>query len=257
MEMTRRDLRVTLLVAYRDLARFWRYRFWLFGQIVMNIADIAIFGLIFRGIVNRQLIPDYLRFITPGVLSLSIFISSFSIGREVGMELRREVTHYFLALPIKRGLFVTGRLIGGLARGFVYQIGFLALALILLNPPSITGWLFILSTSTMLALIMSSLSISLTTVTRDFNLQATIRSLVYNVLFFVSNIFYPKRVVEARLGSASFIVDYSPLTMATNIYRWGFGYDLSIDPLLNLLGLTIWALIALPLSYKLYIRNLV
>ncbi|MEM4691568.1 MAG: ABC transporter permease, partial [Desulfurococcaceae archaeon] len=113
--MIREEIRAVLLVAYRDLARFWRYRYWLFGQIVMNIADIAIFGLIFRGIVNRELIPDYLKFITPGVLSLSIFISSFSIGREVGMELRREVTHYFLSLPIRRGGFVTGRLLGGLA----------------------------------------------------------------------------------------------------------------------------------------------
>lgn len=254
--MNREVLRSTLLVAYRDLARFWRYRYWLFAQIVMNIADIAIFGLIFRGIVNKQLIPDYLKFITPGILSLSIFISSFSIGREVGMELRREVTHYFLALPIRRSLFVTGRLIGGLARGLVYQTGFLILALILLNPPTITGWLFVFATSSMLALIMSSLSISLTTVTRDFNLQATVRSLVYNILFFVSNIFYPKKVVEARLGSASFIVDYSPLTMATNIYRWSFGYDLSIDPFPCLLGLMVWVVAILPLSYKLYIRNL-
>uniref|UniRef100_A0A7C4JL10 ABC transporter permease n=1 Tax=Staphylothermus marinus TaxID=2280 RepID=A0A7C4JL10_STAMA len=253
----REEIRAVLLVAYRDLARFWRYRYWLFGQIVMNIADIAIFGLIFRGIVNRELIPDYLKFITPGVLSLSIFISSFSIGREVGMELRREVTHYFLSLPIKRGGFVTGRLLGGLARGFIYQTGFLILALILLNPPSLMGWILIISTSIMLALIMSSLSISLTTITRDFNLQATIRSLVYNVLFFVSNIFYPKRVVEARLGSASFIVDYSPLTMATNIYRWSFKYDLSINPMISFLGLAIWVIVILPLAYKLYIRNLV
>ncbi|MEM0355875.1 MAG: ABC transporter permease [Desulfurococcaceae archaeon] len=255
--MIREEIRAVLLVAYRDLARFWRYRYWLFGQIVMNIADIAIFGLIFRGIVNRELIPDYLKFITPGVLSLSIFISSFSIGREVGMELRREVTHYFLSLPIKRGGFVTGRLLGGLARGFIYQTGFLILALILLNPPSLMGWILIISTSIMLALIMSSLSISLTTITRDFNLQATIRSLVYNVLFFVSNIFYPKRVVEARLGSASFIVDYSPLTMATNIYRWSFKYDLSINPMISFLGLAIWVIVILPLAYKLYIRNLV
>jgi len=147
--------------------------------------------------------------------------------------------------------------LGGLARGFIYQTGFLILALILLNPPSLMGWILIISTSIMLALIMSSLSISLTTITRDFNLQATIRSLVYNVLFFVSNIFYPKRVVEARLGSASFIVDYSPLTMATNIYRWSFKYDLSINPMISFLGLAIWVIVILPLAYKLYIRNLV
>lgn len=257
MEIDFSYIRSMLLVSQRDLSRFWRYRFWLFGQIAMNIADIAIFGLIFRNIVNREMIPDYLRFITPGILSLSIFISSFSIGREVGMELRREFTHYILALPIKRSVFVAGRLLGGLLRGFIYQLGFLLLALILLNPPTLIGWLYILLTSLLLALIMSSLSISLSTVTRDFNLQATIRSLIHNILFFVSNIFYPRRVVEARLGPGALIVDYSPLTMATNIYRWGFGYDKTIDPTYSLIGLLIWTIVIVPLAYKLYIRNLV
>lgn len=257
MEIELYPLRSMLLVSQRDLARFWRYRFWLFGQIAMNIADIAIFGLIFRNIVNREMIPDYLRFITPGILSLSIFISSFSIGREVGMELRREFTHYILALPIKRSVFVAGRLLGGLLRGFMYQIGFIFLAMILLKIPTPIGWLYIITTSLLLALIMSSLSISLSTVTRDFNLQATVRSLTHNILFFVSNIFYPRRVVEARLGPGALIVDYSPLTMATNVYRWGFGYDRSIDPNLSLIGLILWTFIVVPLAYKLYVRNLV
>ena len=96
------DLRAIALTAQRDLARFWGYKYWLAGQVAMNLADIVIFGLIFRGIVNPALIPDYIKFITPGILSLSIFISSFSIGREVGVELRREVTHYLVSLPIKR-----------------------------------------------------------------------------------------------------------------------------------------------------------
>ncbi|MEM4889252.1 MAG: ABC transporter permease, partial [Thermosphaera sp.] len=114
-----------LLIARRDLARFWRYKYWLAGQVAMNLADILIFGLIFNGVVNRQLIPDYVRFVTPGILCLSLFISSFSIGREVGVELRREVTHYLLTLPVRRESLIIGRLLGGALRGLMYQAGFL------------------------------------------------------------------------------------------------------------------------------------
>lgn len=250
------ELRSIAIVAYRDIARFWRYKYWLAGQVAMNLADILIFGLIFNGVVNKDLIPDYVRFVTPGILCLSIFISSFSIGREVGVELRREVTQYLLTLPVRRESLIIGRLLGGAARGLIYQFGFLVFASIILAPPSPEGWAYVLATSFTLALTMSSVSISLSTVTRDFNMQATIRSLTYYLLFFVSNIFYPQRVIAARLGPLAPIVDYSPLTMATNIYRWAFKYDVLLNPLSNLIGLLVWSLIIVVVAYKLYLRNL-
>ncbi|ADV64413.1 ABC transporter permease [Desulfurococcus mucosus] len=250
------DLKSAALIAQRDLARFWRYKYWLAGQVAMNLADIFIFGLIFRGMVNPALIPDYIKFITPGILSLSIFISSFSIGREVGVELRREVTLYLVSLPVKRTVLVAGRILGGLLRGLIYQLGFLFFAALLLGIPNPSKWIIILYTTLLLAASMSGLSISLSTVTRDFNLQATIRSLTYNVLFFVSNIFYPESVVKARLGFAAPVVKYSPLSMATSIYRWGFNYTGDVDVLFNAVGLLMWSIIILAVACKLYLRNL-
>ncbi|MEM1713999.1 MAG: ABC transporter permease, partial [Desulfurococcaceae archaeon] len=99
-------IRGAVLVAQRDLSRFWRNIYWLAGQVAMNIADLVIFAVIFRGLVNPAFIPDYIRFITPGILCLAIFISAFSIGREVGIELRREVTQYLVSLPVTRGALV-------------------------------------------------------------------------------------------------------------------------------------------------------
>lgn len=245
------------LVAQRDLARFWRYKYWLAGQVAMNLADIVIFGLIFRGIVNPAYINDYVKFITPGVLSLSIFISAFSIGREVGVELRREVTHYLVSLPLKRGEFALGRIMGGVLRGLIYQVGFAIFASLILSPPPLERMPLFLYTSTLLAITMSSISISFSTITRDFSLQATIRSLTYYVMFFVSNIFYPQQVIAMRLGPFAFIADYSPLTMATNIYRYCFRYIETIDVAFNALGLLIWTAFIAMAAYKLYMRNLV
>lgn len=244
------------LIAQRDLYRFWRNIYWLAGQVAMNIADLVIFAVIFRGIVNPALIPDYVKFITPGILCLSIFISSFSIGREVGVELRREVTHYLISLPITRRELVAGRILGGVLRGFIYQVGFIILAVLLMGLPSIEKWLFIITTSIFLATTMSSLSITLSTLTRDFNLQAAIRSLVYFTFFFVSNVFYPERVLVMRLGPLSPIAYYSPMTMAVNMYRYCFGYVEITNIGFNLGGLATWSILSVLFAYKLYIRNL-
>lgn len=249
-------IRGAVLVAQRDLSRFWRNIYWLAGQVAMNIADLVIFAVIFRGLVNPAFIPDYIRFITPGILCLAIFISAFSIGREVGIELRREVTQYLVSLPVTRGALVAGRIMGGVLRGFLYQAGFVILAVVLMSMPSVDKWILILTSSFLLALTMSCLSITLSTLTRDFNLQAAIRSLVYFIFFFVSNVFYPEKALAMRLGSAAPIAYYSPMSMAVNLYRFGFNYTTSVDVLFNLAGLIAWATLSLLFAYKVYIRNL-
>lgn len=249
-------VRGVFLFAWRDLARFWRNKFWLAGQIAMNIADLAIFGAIFRGIVRPDLIPDYIRFITPGVLCLSIFISAFSIGREVGVELRREVTLYLLSTPVRRSALVAGRLTGGVLRGVAYQVPFLILAIMIMGIPDLHEWVLIIFTTLALALTMSSISITLSTVTRDFNLQAALRSVTYFTLFFISNVFYPEEALKIRLGEAAFIARYSPITMATTIYRYSLGYLVEADIAFNIVGLLCWSLFGVILSYRLYIRNL-
>jgi ABC-2 type transport system permease protein len=245
-----------LVIAGRDLKRFWSYKFWLAGQVVMNIADIVIFGLLFNNMINRSLIPDYIKFVTPGILSLALFISSFSIGREVGVELRREVTDYLLSLPVSRLELVLGRFVGGAFRGLIYQFGFLILAMLLVGQPSPGAWLVIAYTSILLSFAMSGLSIALSTVTRDFNLQATIRSVVYYVLFFFSNIFYPTQVISIRFGPLASLVAYSPLSIATTLYRWGFGYLREVDVVSNMVLLGLWTIVLILLSAAIYLRNL-
>lgn len=245
------------LIAYRDLQRFWRNKFWLAGQVGMNIADLAVFGLIFRGIVRPDLIPDYIRFITPGILSLSAFISAFTIGREVGVELRREVTHYLVSLPVSRSALVMGRILGGAVRGFVYQLPFIVLAALIMSIPTLEKWLLVLFATTALTIAMSSISMVLSTLTRDLNLQAAFRSIAYFTLFFVSNVFYPERVLELRLGSAAPVAYYSPVTMATTIYRYAFGYTTAVNLEFNVLGLLVWVTLLVLLAYKLYLRNLI
>jgi ABC-2 type transport system permease protein len=120
-----------LMVAYRDLQRFWKYKWWLAGLITMNLADLFIFALVFKGIVRRDVVPDYFYFLAPGIASIAAFAAAFTIGREVMMELRRGFHHYLLSLPISRIDLVVGRILGGVVRGVVYQMPFIALLVIL------------------------------------------------------------------------------------------------------------------------------
>jgi ABC-2 type transport system permease protein len=250
-------LRGALLIALRDVKRFWQYKFWLGAQIAMNLADILIFAVIFNNIVNRQYIPDYVKFLATGILALSTFASAFSIGREVGIEIRREFTHYLLSLPLSRTALVLGRILSGTLRGLIYQSSFIVLAMLVVGAPSPAGLLLILATSTMLSASMSSLAIAISTSTRDFNLQATFRSLTYYVLFFLSNVFYPEEVLRQRFPPLLVcFIKLSPVSLASDIYRYEFHYYAGIDVHFEALALTAWALTTLALASLLYMRNL-
>lgn len=252
----RDQVRGCLLIAYRDLLRFWKFKHWLFSQIIMNLADVVIFALVFNNIVNRQYIPDYVKFMSTGVLAVSVFASSFSIAREVGAEIRREVVQYLLTLPTTRNAVIAGRIIGGTLRGLIYQTAFIALNLAVVGIPSPQKSVVILYTSFMLAAAMSALAIAITTSTRDFNLQATFRALTYYMLFFFSNVFYPREVLALRFpGALATIVAHTPISLAAEVYRWSFGYSECINPT-ALYELTLWAFTLLVAASLLYRRNI-
>lgn len=252
-------LRGAYAVAKRDLDRFWRYRWWLAGLITMNLTDLFIFALVFNNIVKRSYIPNYFLFIAPGIAAIATFASAFSIGREVGMELRRGYTQYLLSLPLTRLQLAMGRILGGGVRGLVYQLPFLALLVILTGLPGGAEMAVVFLTSLLLTISMSGLSIFIFTVVRSFDLQATLRSFVYFVLFFFSNVFYPEKLVREYFPQPLYqAISNNPVSIAATIYRWAFTRELApeADPWQLLARLAAWFAVFTVLGGYLYLKNL-
>lgn len=245
------------LTALRDLERFANNKYWLAAQIAMNLADIFIFALVFRGFIKRDIVPDYLQYMTPGAVALATFVAAFSIGREVGMEVRRELVDYLLVLPMKRTTLVFGRILSGMLRGLIYQVPFIVIAMILLSPPTIGKTPILIATSIILTTTMSSLAIAVSTISRDFNIQATFRALTHYLLFFFSNVFYTRKALELRFPQPlPDIINIMPISIAADIYRWCFNYYQSIDIWQKLLALAIWGTTLTLIATTIYLRNL-
>jgi len=248
------------MVVKRDLDRFWKYKWWLAGLITMNLTDLFIFALIFNNIVNRAYISDYLLFLAPGIAAIATFASAFSIGREVGVEVRRGYTQYLLSLPLTRTQLSLGRILGGAVRGLIYQVPFIALLIILhweIPSPAEAGLIAV--TSIMLTIAMSSLSITISTAVRSFDLQATMRSFTYFVLFFFSNVFYPDTLIRRYFPQALYIViSNNPVSIATSIYRDIFAPGMAPpgDIPVLLVKLAAWSIVLLAAGSIFYLRNL-
>ncbi|MEM1873487.1 MAG: ABC transporter permease, partial [Acidilobaceae archaeon] len=248
------------IVSLRDLHRFFKYKWWIAGLITANLADLFVFALLISGIMRREIVPDYLLFLAPGIAAIAAFASAFTIGREVMMELRREVHLYLLSLPISRAEFVLGRILGGVLRGLIYQTPVLLAVLMITGVRDARLLLLIPIASILLTASMSSLSIALSTLTRNLDVHVTIRSVTYFVFFFLSTVFYPPQALRTRLPEPIVILaENNPVSLVADLYRVILlpeNLAPAREPSLLLAKLATLSILLVLLGASLYLRNL-
>jgi ABC-type polysaccharide/polyol phosphate export permease len=145
------------------------------------------------------------------------------IGREINMEVRREIHHYMLSLPITRLELAVGRLLAGGLRGMLYMSPLLLTTFLFLGFPSLPQFFVILGALFLFATGISGLSIAIAVSTTSFEKFVTARGLVYYVLFFCSSIFYPLSLIQ-KLGQDG--VMPQPLVMLAELNPLSSGADL-------------------------------
>jgi ABC-2 type transport system permease protein len=213
-----------LTIVERDFKYFFRYKWWVAGMVSMNLADLFIMAIVYTRMVNPGVVTDYFVFFAPGLTITALFAAAFMIGREINMEVRRELSHYMLSLPVKRWELATGRVLAGGLRGIVYMAPLLATTLgityiytgvfpVPLEFLTILVALFLVSMGT------SGLSIALAVSTTSFEKYITARGVVYYLLFFCSTVFYPIGLIELAIPQLTMVARYNPLSCGADLSR--------------------------------------
>ena len=219
-------MKAILHIIERDFRNYFRYKWWLAGLISMNLADLFIMAVVYDQMVSEEILRDirsYFNFFAPGVTVVGLFASAFMIGREVNMEVRRQVHHYMLSLPITRLELALGRLLAGGLRGMMYMSPLLFTTFLLLGFPSLPQLFIILGALFLLGTGISGLSIATAVSTTSFEKFVTARGLVYYILFFCSSIFYPLSLIQ-RLGREGIMPQ--PIVMLAELNPLSNGADL-------------------------------
>jgi len=215
-------VKAILHVIEYDFRNFFRYRWFIAALIAMNLADLFISAVVFTQMTRGTGI-DYFRFFAPGLAVLGLFASAFMIGREVNMEVRREVHHYLLSLPMTRTELAVGRVLGGGLRGMLYMTPLLITNFILLGFPTLPQLLLMLLALFLLAIGISGASISIAVSTTSFEKFVTARGVVYYLFFFCSSVFYPMEIIQtletAGLAPLVKFAQINPLTNGSDLLR--------------------------------------
>ncbi len=218
-------VKAVMHIMERDIRYFFRFKWWVAGMVSMNLADLFIMAVVYTRMVNPNLVVNYFVFFAPGLTITALFAAAFMIGREVNMEIRRDIIHYMLSLPIKRWELAFGRVLAGSVRGLIYMSPLLltTLAITYLYTsvfPSPLELFTMIFTLFLVAIGTSGLSISLALSTTSFEKYITMRGVVYYVLFFCSTVFYPMTLIQSSLPTPLVLIaQYNPLSCGADLSR--------------------------------------
>ena len=195
-------------------------------MISMNLADLLIMAVVYNQMLSPEIaeqIKSYFSFFAPGVTVVGLFASAFMIGREINMEVRRQIHHYMLSLPITRLELALGRLLAGGLRGMMYMTPLLLTTFLIIGFPSLPQLFIILGALFLLATGISGVSIAIAVSITSFEKFITARGLIYYVLFFCSSIFYPLSLIQT-LGQEGIMPQ--PLVVLAELNPLSNGADL-------------------------------
>ena len=204
------NLRGVYTIWYRDMLRFWHDKMRLIGSLVLPLLFLAVFG---SGLNARMdfLAPgvDFTRFMFPGIIGMTVLMSSFMAGVSVVWDREFGFLKEVLVAPISRASVAAGKTLGAAT------VALLQGSVILLFAPlvgiSLSTWtvLALLPLMFLLAASIGSLGVLLATRIRSMEaFQAVMQMLMFPMVF-LSGVFFPLQGLPVWMNT---LVKINPAT---------------------------------------------
>ncbi len=195
------NLRGVYTIWYRDLLRFWHDKLRMAGSITFPLLFLFVFG---SGLSARMGSLgsgiDFTQFIFPGIVGMSVLMSSFMAGMSVVWDREFGFLKEVLVAPISRASVAVGKTLGSAT------VALLQGALILLFAPligvSLSLWTVLATLPLMflLAASMSSLGILLATRIRSMEAFQAVTQMLMFPMVFLSGVFFPVQGLPAWMN---------------------------------------------------------
>ncbi len=216
----------------RDLVKWLRGKVTVISSLVMPAAWLVFVGLA----LPTKFTDNYLEFITPGILVMTILFSSLQGGTLMIFDKILGFLNKFLAMPSPRESMLYGKILFISVRGLLQATVILLIATLLgvgvLNPVQI---ILIYLTLFLFSVFFSALSTMIGLHLSDHDSYAAVNSMISMPLFFTSSALMPYEVMPAWLST---IARLNPVSYAIDSTRILFEGGI---PFYGLLGLAIGA----------------
>ncbi len=212
--------RTIWVIAYRELLRFVQDRPRLFSSFSMPIIFLIIFGAGFGRLIG-QMMPgvDYIQFMYPGILALTVLMTSVMSGISIVWDREFGFLKEVLVSPLSRSGVLAGKAVGAATIAIVQGAIMLVLAPIVNVPITLSKVLALLPLLLILSLSLSGLGLLIGARMRSQQGFQIVMQLVIFPVMFLSGIFFPVSGVATWLAVLSKL---NPVTYGIDAIRQVF-----------------------------------
>ena len=203
----------------REMKRFWRAKSRIVGALAMPLFFLAFLGLGFNRMGISGLSPgiNYISFLVPGILGMSLLFSSTFGGLSVLWDKEFGFMKEIMVAPVSRVSIVLGRIAGGVTTALIQATMIMAVAMAMGFRPF--SWL-LFSLSPIIMILISAcflgLGLSFASQMKDLQGFSIVMNFVIFPLFFLSGALYPMDNFPHWLKIISFL---DPLTYGVDGLR--------------------------------------
>ncbi len=218
----------------RELKRFMRSKSRTIGSLAQPLLFLLAFGYGFGSLYSQASGGNYINFLTPGILGMTIIFTSIFNGVQVLWDRQFGFLKETLVAPVPRWAIMLGRTLGGATVATIQGLILIAATAIIGFHP--TSWLALvpaIGIMFLIGMLFSALGLAIGSQMRDFQGFQLVMNFLVMPLFFLSGALFPLDNVPAlmlwlaRLDPLSYGVD-ALRALLINISHFGIAIDLAV-----------------------------
>jgi len=217
---TRAKMIALQAIALKETRRF--LRIWV-QTVLPPVITTALYFIIFGNLIGPRIGTmegfDYMEFIIPGLIMMSVITNSYAnvVSSFYGSKFQRHIEEMLIS-PIPNYIILLGFITGGVARGLTVGIAVTAVSL-LFNPLNIHSLPVMLSMIVLTAILFSLAGLINGVFANSFDDISIIPTFVLTPLTYLGGIFYSISLLPDFWHSVSLV---NPILYMVNAFRYGF-----------------------------------
>lgn len=221
----------------RQLIRFWRTKSRVIGALAQPLLFLVALGFGLGPIYEQAGGGNYIQFLAPGIIAMTILFSAMFTGMEVIWDRQMGFLKETLVSPSSRTSIFVGRTLGGATVAMFQGIMILIITLIVgFRPTSFVGFILALIFMFMLAFIFTALGTAFASKVQDMQAFPAIINFIMMPVFFLSGALFP---LESAPMVMKVISIFDPLSyqvdalreLLTGASHFGLGIDFVVTTL--------------------------
>ena len=215
----------------RQIKRYLRSKSRILGSLAQPILFLLAMGYGFGSVFQRAGEGNYVNFLAPGIIGMSIIFTSIFTGIEIIWDRQFGFLKEMMVAPMSRLSIMVGRTVGGATVATMQGIIVLIIAIIFgFHPSSLSGIFLVIPVMFLVALLFTALGTMIASLLDDMQGFQLIMNFLVMPLFFLSGALFP---LDGLPKTLSIIARLDPLSYGVDAFRYllinSSHYGLALD----------------------------